>query len=312
MDKIMKLKFKIGNIIEFEAEGTTEDVEKQRTAFMETVFPSAVEAIKVETMRQGITPIPANASTVELLPDALEASTSDQVGEDFSRTSLSSFIKKYGDLTDRDFVLFAVYFDEQRNNKKEFNAESIKQYYIEARRTPYSNNSMLIKALIQKGYIMDVASQDDKTGKFYMITDTGLSYIRQYTPKVDTHEKKIKKSHKSSTKAESQYAGLTADDLNIKNYPKVKDQKGAINQLILALYIVTNENKGEWFTFIDIEYLFNQIFEIPFNVSTIKNAINAHKSWFTSATDDKNKKANKYKLLSGAKDEVEKLIQECL
>lgn len=312
MEKQMKLKFKIGSIIEFEAEGSTEDVERQRTAFMETVFPSAVEAVKFETMRQSIAAIPDNASTVELLPGALETSTSGQVGEDFSRTSLSSFIRRYGDLCDQDFVLFAAYFDEQRNNNKKFNAESIKQYYIDARRAPYSNNSMLIKALIQKGYIMDVASQDDKSGKFYMLTDDGLSYIKQYTPKEATSEKKVKKSHKSGIKAESQYVGLTADDLNIKNYPKVKDQKGAINQLILALYIVTNENKGEWFTFIDIEYLFNHIYEIPFNVNTIKNAINAHKSWFAFSTDDKNKKANKYKLLSGAKDEVEKLIQGCL
>ena len=308
MEKQMKLKFKIGNIIEFEAEGSTEDVERQRTAFMETVFPSAVEAVKFETMRQNVAEIPDNTSTVELLPGAVDASTSSQVGEDFSRTSLSSFIKRYGDLSDQDFVLFAAYFDEQRNNKKEFNAESIKQYYNDARRAPYSNNNMLIRALVKKGYIMDAPLADDKGSKYFMLTSEGLEYIGHYTPKENSGEIRVKKSHKTTPKTESQYANLIADELNLTNYPKVKDQKAAINQLVLALYIITKENKGEWFSYIDIEYIYTHIFEIPFNINTVRSAMNNHKSWFVSSVDDTNKKASKYKLLNGAKDIAESII----
>lgn len=310
MEKQIKLKFKIGNIIEFEAEGTTEDVEKQRTAFMETVFPSAVEAVKLQTIQHNSSSeLINNNTTVELLPsNETEITSIGIVKEDLSRTSLSSFIKRYGELSEQDFVLFAAYFDEQRNNIKEFNSDSVKQYYTDARRTPYSNNSMLINRLIQKGFIMDAITQN--VGKFYMLTAEGISYVENYTPKEGSGEKKPKKVHKQSAKFDSQYAMLTADDLNLNNYPKVKDQKGAINQLILALYIVTNEEKGEWFNYIDIEHVFKNIFEIPFNVSTVKHAINNHKSWFNCMGDDKNNKANKYKLLSGAKDEALRIIQE--
>jgi DNA-binding MarR family transcriptional regulator len=310
MEKQIKLKFKIGNIIEFEAEGTTEDVEKQRTAFMETVFPSAVEAVKIENARHAETLM--RSTSVELLPSetlpaqAIELSH----GMDLSRTNLSSFTKKYGELSDPDFVLFAVYFDEKKNDNKVFSIENVKQYYSEARRAPYSNNSALLSQLIKKGYIMETSSLVDKSGKFYMLTDDGLSYVENYVPKEGAGEKKAKKSHKPSTKLNSQYSSLTADDLNLNNYPKVKDQKGALNQLILALYIVTNENKGEWFSFVDINYLFTNIFEIPFNANTISWVINGHKSWFTSTTDDNNKKANKYKLLSAAKDAAKELCNQ--
>lgn len=307
MEKQIKLKFKIGNIIEFEAEGSVEDVENQKKAFMDTIFPTAVEAVKVEYAKRNETLV--QSTPVELLPNETLPGKAIEIQPelDLSRTNLSSFIKKYGELSDQDFVLFAVYFDEMKNNIKEFNSESIKQYYIEARRSQYSNNSTLISRLVQKGYIMETATPADKSGKFYMLTDDGLSYVKNYMPKESAGEKKVKKSHKPSTKGDSQYSTLTADDLNLNNYPKVKDQKGAINQLVLALYIVTNEEKGEWFSFTDINYLFTNIFEIPFNMKTLSGAINGHKSWFASATDDKNKKANKYKLLSGAKDAAKEL-----
>ena len=307
MEKQIKLKFKIGNIIEFEAEGSVEDVENQKKAFMDTIFPAAVEAVKVEYVKRNETLV--QSTPVELLPnETLPGKAIDVQPElDLSRTNLSSFIKKHGELSDPDFVLFAVYFDEKKNNNKEFNLESIKQFYSEARRSPYSNNSALLSRLVKNGYIMETSTPIDKSGKFFMLTDDGLSYVEHYVPKESTGEKKVKRNHRPSNKVESQYATITADDLNLNNYPKVKDQQGAINQLILALYIVTNENKGEWFSYVDINYLFTNIFEIPFNINTIKGAINGHKSWFTSTTDDNNKKASKYKLLSGAKDAAKEL-----
>lgn len=308
MEKQIKLKFKIGNFVEFEAEGTTEDVEKQRASFMETVFPSAVEAFRHENTQQSIATISDNASSIELLPETSDVSTSNQASIDFSRTSLSSFIKKYGDINDQDFVLFAAYFDEQRNNKKEFNLESIRQYYIDARRSFYSNNSMLIKRLIQKGYIMDAVSQDDNDSKYFMLTNEGLEYIENFKPKENIGEKRVKKFSKTTSKVESQYTGLISDELNLNNYPKVKDQKVAINQLVLALYIITKENKGEWFSYTDIQHIYTYIFEIPFNINTIKSAINKHKSWFVTKPDDNNKKTSQYKLLNGAKDAAESII----
>lgn len=223
MEKTLKVKFKIADIIEFEAEGTTEDVEKQRTAFMENIFPAAVNAVRAnrEQSWQQI-----KSSPIELLP--IDSTESPKIGiaglEDLSRTNLSSFLNRYGELSEQDFVLFAAYFDEKKNDKKEFNSDSVKKYYSEARRAPYSNNSMLISQLVKRGHIMQVEPYSETKGaKGYMLTDDGLKYVETYVAKEENSEKKIRKSRRNNSKIESQYKGLTADDLNLEIYPKVKD-----------------------------------------------------------------------------------------
>ena len=51
------------------------------------------------------------------------------------------------------------------------------------------------------------------------------------------------------------YVSITADDLNIKNYPAVKSLSSSKEQVVMEMYIVTNEGKGEWFTVEDVTQL---------------------------------------------------------
>lgn len=53
MDKQIKVKFKIGSLIDFEAEGDVEDVEKIRNDFMDSIFPSVVEVVKLKFIKKG-------------------------------------------------------------------------------------------------------------------------------------------------------------------------------------------------------------------------------------------------------------------
>jgi hypothetical protein len=46
MDNQLKVKFKIGNIVEFEAEGKSEDVEKERQEFLTQILPAAINAVE--------------------------------------------------------------------------------------------------------------------------------------------------------------------------------------------------------------------------------------------------------------------------
>ena len=46
MDNQLKVKFKIGNIVEFEAEGKSEDVEKERQEFLSQILPAAISAVE--------------------------------------------------------------------------------------------------------------------------------------------------------------------------------------------------------------------------------------------------------------------------
>lgn len=313
MSDILKLKYKVGEI-EFEAEGPAEAVEQQRVNFMNVVLPAAVDAmVRTQAVIEHQPYIDA-ATQPAMLEAGLPVeplATPNQLENDFSRTSLASFLKKYGTLGDQDFTLFAAYFDEKKNGTKAFSIENVKQYYQEGRRAAYSNNSQLLRQLAKKGYIMDTSAPEDaKAGKYYMLTNDGIAYIEAYTPKEDSGDKKKPRAKKATSKKDSVYSTITADDLNLAAYPEVKSLSPGKEQVIMAMYIVTNENKGEWFTVDDVIYLLTNIFEIPANVDNVNGVFKRNKSWFTSKQDDNNKKAYQRKLLTGAKDFAKRLISK--
>lgn len=313
MSDILKLKYKVGEI-EFEAEGPAEAVEQQRVNFMNVVLPAAVDAmVRTQAVIEHQPYIDA-ATQPAMLEAGLPVeplATPNQLENDFSRTSLASFLKKYGTLGDQDFTLFAAYFDEKKNGTNAFSIENVKQYYQEGRRAAYSNNSQLLRQLAKKGYIMDTSAPEDaKAGKYYMLTNDGIAYIEAYTPKEDSGDKKKPRAKKATNKKDSVYSTITADDLNLAAYPEVKSLSPGKEQVIMAMYIVTNENKGEWFTVDDVIYLLTNIFEIPANVDNVNGVFKRNKSWFTSRQDDNNKKAYQRKLLTGAKDFAKRLISK--
>ena len=315
MSEVLKLKYKVGEI-EFEAEGLAAEVEQQRVNFMNAVLPAAVNAM-VQTRA-----VSRNGAYIEETPQQhlLEFETTDsqihlenEETFDFSRTSLSSFLKKFGTLSDQDFTLFAAYFDEKKNGIKEFSVENVKQYYQEGRRNAYSNNSQLLRQLAKKGYIMDaIAPEDAKPGKYFMLTDDGISYIEEYVPKDQSGEKKKlrPRTKKTGLRVSEAYTSITADDLNIKNYPAVKSLSGSKEQVIMAMYIVTHEKKGDWFTVDDIIYLLINIFEVSANIDMVNGVFTRNKSMFASEKDPNNKKALRKKLLSAAKDFANAIIAE--
>ena len=313
MSDILKLKYKVGEI-EFEAEGPAEAVEQQRVNFINVVLPAAVDAmVRTQAVIEHQPYIDAAAQPAMLeagLP-AEPLAIPNQLENDFSLTSLASFLKKYGTLGDQDFTLFAAYFDEKKNGTKAFSIENVKQYYQEGRRTAYSNNSQLLRQLAKKGYIMDTSAPEDaKAGKYYTLTNDGIAYIEAYTPKEDSGDKKKPRAKKATNKKDSVYSTITADDLNLAAYPEVKSLSPGKEQVIMAMYIFTNENKGEWFTVDDVIYLLTNIFEIPANVDNVNGVFKRNKSWFTSRQDDNNKKAYQRKLLTGAKDFAKRLISK--
>lgn len=314
MSDILKLKYKVGQI-EFEAEGSADAVEQQRINFMSTVLPAAVDAmVRTQTGVDSKTYIEANTDMPLLESEDAHINTQCNAHSkiDFSRTSLASFLIKYGVLNDQDYTLFAAYFDEQKNGTKAFSSENVKQYYQDGRRPAYSNNSVLLKSLVKKGLIMDAPKPEDaKPGNYYMLTNDGLTYISEYVPKEDNKERKAthKKQRKTATHS-TIYSQYTADDLNLKNYPAVKSFSSPKEQVILAMYIVANEGKGEWFTVDDVIYLLVNIFEIPANIDMVHGVFRRNKSMFASEQDSSNKKAHRKKLLSGAKDFALELIEQ--
>ncbi len=77
----------------------------------------------------------------------------------------------------------------------------------------------------------------------------------------------------------------------------------------MAMYIVTSEGRGEWFTVRDVIYLLINVFEVPADSDKVNGVFKRNKSLFASEQDPTNKKAKRKKLLSGAKDFAISIIQ---
>lgn len=224
-----RVKFKIGEI-EFEAEGSAEVIERERNVFMNALLPAAVDAIVRTRGVEGSTQYIENHEMplIEQIDSPMKTDDNPIAinisSQDYSRTSLPAFINQFGNVNDQDFTLISVYYYEKKNNETvSFSSETIKQYYAEARRKPYSNYSGLLAELVKKGYIMDDPNAEKKPPKFYIMTNSGINYVETYRPKERSDKTRVVKTRK--TKVESVYSSINVDELNLKKisgHKKVK------------------------------------------------------------------------------------------
>lgn len=164
-----KVKLKIGEI-EFEAKGSAEVVERERSVFLNELLPTAVEAlVRTRGTERNVQYIKTDKQYERTLTESTDSISMPETKEagsiDLSRTSLSSFISQYGYISDQDFIVIAAYYDEKKNGTKSFTSETVKQYYSDARRKKYSNFSELLRQLAQKGLIMDNPDAEKKNTK---------------------------------------------------------------------------------------------------------------------------------------------------
>ncbi len=308
-----KVKFKIGEI-EFEAEGSAEVVERERNVFLNALLPAAVDAIvRTRGTKKAIQYVSTNEMAV--LTDSSEQNvlltesnnTKSTEVNDWSRTSLRSYITRFGHINDQDFALIAAYYDEKKNGNTSFSSESVKQYYNEARRTKYSNISDLLLKLTQKGLIMDDPNAEKKTPKLYILTSDGISYVENYQPK-DESEKKAAKPKKARAKITSNYEGINIDNLNLQSYPDIKSLHDFKEKMMMILYIVTNENAGEWFTTSDVLYLMTDVFGEAATKDQVNGVFKREKLWFKAESVADNKRDVKRKLLNQGNSYVKSIL----
>ncbi len=305
-----RLKFKIGEI-EFEAEGDADVIERERNAFMQFVLPAAVDAVvKTGISRGGESYMDINEANVPLIEErGISSGIEHNQGREennYDRMNLASFIQDKGVLSEQDFVLFAAFFDEKKNGKQYFTKEDVDQYYAEARRTKPSNVSMCLNQLAKKGYIMDADTVEQKVPKPYIVSSNGIRFIDDYIPK-DKGDSKgtVKRSRKKEVKRVSQYAELDLDELNLDKYPAVGGIKGFKDQMILLMFIISEEGKGEWFSTSDILCIMVDLFGEPATKDQVNGVFKREKTWFKSEKKDGEIKR---KLLSPAKEYAKGLM----
>ena len=291
MSNTLKVKFKIGEI-EFEAEGLPEDVSNERNTFMNTLLPAAVEAM-VRT--RGAVVVQESPVQELLTPQRDMLTESSQVM--CAGQSVNEFLNQKAFGSQIDTAIGLIYYNEKFGAKEVFSTDELKQYFRDAKIKIPSNPSDVVNKLVGKSLIMAASEKG-----FYQLTRTGHVFVEQYEAKPKKEGKKTVSKRGHSKTTVSSYAHITADDLNLKNYPAVKDLKGAKEQVIVAMYILTTEVNAEWFNWTDLEYMLVNIFEVPAIKKTIYGMFDKVKSWFKTEPDPTTKNGVRRKLLSGAKD----------
>ncbi|MEN6315398.1 MAG: hypothetical protein ABFD25_14275 [Clostridiaceae bacterium] len=298
--------------IEFDAKGDSRFIEREREAFETKLLPLGVDAIArtcSTTLTQKI--IESDKPTPSLLVDRSEASSDDTFtamkDTGVERESIATFIKKHGSLTERDFVLFAAYFDEIKNGTKFFTISDVIKYYTAARRPTPSNNSSTLNQLAEKGLIIDAPNSEKKIPKPYIVSDEGIKYIQLYKPKQD-HEKKGNKTNKPHPKVKSVYSDIDTQELHLDNYPAIKSLKDFKDKMMMVMYIITKEKKGEWFTIADVFVLLTDIFGENATVNQIKGVFKREKLWFRVENVEGNDKSVKRRIQNKGMEFAESLI----
>ena len=299
----IRVKFKIGEI-KFEAEGSADLVERERSIFNNILLPAAIDAIvrthsvipnaqyiDKSNMQQSIA-LPQD--TIVALPEQSRVSST----IDFSRTSLASFVKSKGAEAHYDFILCAVYYNEKRNGVSSFSSATLKDLYSEAKKLLPNNLSMSLSELVKKGFIMEDPSAKNSNPKVYILTSDGEELVDNMQPK---EKKSQTKPRKAQSKEKSMYANVNCDELSLDNYPEIKALKSFKEKMILILYIITNEGKGEWFTTSDVLCLMTDIFGESATKDQVEGVFKREKRWFKSENIDGNNKLVHRKLLNEAK-----------
>ena len=295
----LEVKIKIGEI-EFYAKGHTADVEEQRQNFTNIILPAAVDAIKSSRMSQ--------TYIEEAKAPEIAAAKEDAVLDvdiDLNTMSVNEFINSKGFKSQIDIAMGLIYFHEKCKGNMDFSSDELKQYFKEARISPAPKNpSDVINKLVGKSFIMN---GDDK--KRYFLTQSGITFVEGYVPKATTANKaRTTKPRKKQAKAESVYAHLSADDLNLKKYPDINSFKDFKDKMMIVLYIVKEEGHGDEFSTYDVQTLLTDVLGYPATKGQVNGVFGRKATWFKTVADPTNKKSVKHKLLNGAIDYVQGLI----
>ncbi len=309
----IRVKFEIGEI-KFEAEGSADLVERERSIFNNTLLPAAIDAVvRTRSVAQNSQYINTSDSHQ---PTILTSNSSATLPEqslmnstvDLSRTSLASFVKSKGADSHYDFIICAVYYNEKRNGVMSFSSTTLKDLYSEAKKPLPNNMSMSLSELVKKGLIMEDSSAKGSTPKMYVLTLEGEESIKNMHPTEAKEKKTASRPRKQRQKVDSLYSTINRDDLNLDQYPEVKLLKDFKEKMMLILYIITNEGKGEWFTTADVLCLMTDIFGESATKDQVNGVFKREKLWFKAEKVDG--KLVKRKLLNQGIDFAVSLISK--
>lgn len=294
-----KVRIKMGPI-EFEAEGDSELIERERAQFF-SLLPQAIVAVSPVVNKPSLLVEDSEAQLFSLESEnmLLSANSSNKY------SSIASFLNEKKFSTDVELVMGVGYYIECIEKNGIFTSKDVENKLIEARKSRPGNISQMLTQNIKKGYLCECADKKENL-KAYSILEDGIEWCESYiTPDADT-KKKVTRT-KTTANFESALLAITLDELNLDNYCDISKISKFNEQMLVMMYIYTKEKMIEYFSFKDIVAVFKTKFKLPATDRKVRYAFDNGGIMFDKKVD---KKVAYHKLMNAGIKEAERIISQ--
>ena len=206
-----KIHIKFGPI-EFEAEGDSDLIERERTQFF-SVLPQAIMAVSPV--------VPSTPTMIEnengCLPSTNlpESSLTYPAGNNANNyESLAGFLRDKKFVTGVEIVMGVAYYIEHIGV---FTSKDIETALDDARQEKPSNISQMIVQNIKKGYLREVKEKKDGL-KAYCVLEKGKHWCEEYVAHDTDNKKKNTKAKSQRSTPDSALVAIHIDELNFEKY----------------------------------------------------------------------------------------------
>lgn len=297
-----KIHIKFGPI-EFEAEGDSDLIERERAQFF-SVLPQAIMAVSP------VVPASPTQADDDIYPQPAKLLESTPVLPAESATSnyesLAGFLreKKFG--TGVEVVMGVAYYIEHIEHADAFTSRDIEAALDDARQTKPVNIPQMIAQNIKKGYLRELKEKKDGL-KAYCVLEKGKNWCEEYVPHVSDAKKKTTKAKSQRATPESPLLSIPLDELNLEEYCDVTQLTKFNEQMLVVMLMYTREKGIEYFSFNDIVSVFKTKFKIPATDRKVRYAFDNGGTMFDKKVE---KKIAYHKLMSSGIKEAERIIAE--
>lgn len=301
-EPVTKLKLKYGEI-EFEIEGSSETVAKEREKFQKSLIP----ALEVFLQRRRATYIQEpNSRKIELPANETKLISCDCT-HSATFVNFAHFLKEKNFNTDIDKVIAAVYYLSEICKKNAITRDDIEQEFKNAKQPSLTNLSASIAVNIKKAHMEELDKIDNK--RTFRILQPGIDYCENYIPKEDAIKKSTKGSKNNKTKQAKDYPSLliTVDELHMDKYCDITKLQKFAEQIWVLIHMYTEETEFNSFTKHELQRIMKEKFNLPASDKQIR-------TFFDNAGKDVDKvkvgKELSIRLLQGGKQIAENIINK--
>lgn len=298
-----KIHIKLGPI-EFEAEGDSELIERERAQFF-TLLPQAISAVS-PVVPSVLPPLEIKNEENYSEVNSSRPSLIEQVKTDKDFQGLVDFLNQKKFSTGVELVMGVAYYLQFIENLDTFSSRDIEKGLEENHQNRPNNIPQALNQNIKKGYLRE--GREKKEGlKTYCVLERGKNWCENYIGSATSAKKKTVHAKSQKKLAESTLIQISLDELNLDKYCSIDKLEKFNEQVLVVMLIYTQEKSIEYFSFYDIVSVFKTKFKLKATTRQVRYVFDSGGTMFDKKVE---KKIVLHKLMSRGIKEAERIIQE--